>query len=80
TIDIHRLRVREALRQTEIAIRDTLIAGGTQLRVIVGRGNHSQNKLPALKLALMAEMQSHHLNADVDPSNPGVLVVSLPFA
>jgi hypothetical protein len=53
------LRVREAIRRTEVAIRETLLSGGVQLRIVVGRGNHSQNKLPALKLALMAKMQEY---------------------
>lgn len=56
TLDLHRLKVPEAVRRVEIAIRDTLVAGGTTLRVITGRGNHSAGKIPVLKLAIMRVM------------------------
>jgi hypothetical protein len=58
TIDVHRLRVHEAVRKTEIAIRDALLSddGTTEIRVIVGRGNHSAGKVPVLKLSLVAEL------------------------
>ena len=56
TLDVHRLKVPEAVRRVEIAIRDTLVAGGTELRVITGRGNHSAGKIPVLKLAIMRVM------------------------
>lgn len=59
TIDVHRLKPTEATRRTEIAIRDALVAGATRLRVICGRGNHSRNKLPVLKLALIAAMEQY---------------------
>ncbi|KAA1471822.1 hypothetical protein DENSPDRAFT_837918 [Dentipellis sp. KUC8613] len=79
TIDVHRLKVPEAIRRTEIALRDTLVEGGTQLRVITGRGNHSVGKIPVLKLAIVREMtEQHRLTTEVDPSNPGVVVIRLP--
>jgi hypothetical protein len=57
TIDVHRLKTREAVRKTEIAIRDALVAGDTRLRVICGRGSRSERGLPVLKLALIAAME-----------------------
>jgi Smr domain len=57
TIDVHRLKTREAIRRTEIAIRDGLVAGDTHLRVICGRGNHSERGIPVLKLALINAME-----------------------
>ncbi|TFY63837.1 hypothetical protein EVG20_g6154, partial [Dentipellis fragilis] len=79
TIDVHRLKVPEAIRQTEIALRDTLVEGGTQLRVITGRGNHSAGKIPVLKLAIVREMtEQHRLTTEVDPNNPGVVIIRLP--
>ena len=53
TIDVHRLQVREAIRAAEKAIRDTLLNGGTTLRIIVGQGNHSLDGYPSLKPALL---------------------------
>jgi Smr domain len=57
TIDVHRLKTREAIRRTEIAIRDGLVSGDTHLRVICGRGKHSERGIPVLKLALINAME-----------------------
>lgn len=59
TIDVHRLKVPEAIRETEKATRDVLVEGGTTLRVITGRGNHSVGRIPVLKLALMRIMEGY---------------------
>ena len=53
TIDVHGLRQVEAIRRTEVAIRDALLAGATRLRVICGRGVHSKGGIPVLKRALI---------------------------
>ncbi|KZT22602.1 hypothetical protein NEOLEDRAFT_1180838 [Neolentinus lepideus HHB14362 ss-1] len=78
TIDVHRLRVGEAIRETEKAIRDLLGDNGRDLRVITGRGNHSVNKMPVLKVALLKHLQSIQFPARVDPANPGLIIVSIP--
>ncbi|KDQ55885.1 hypothetical protein JAAARDRAFT_332294 [Jaapia argillacea MUCL 33604] len=78
TIDVHRLKVPEAIRVTEKAIRDQLLNDGVELRVIVGKGLHSAGKIPALKLALIRELQSQKIPVKVDQFNAGVLVISLP--
>jgi hypothetical protein len=57
TIDVHRLKTREAIRRTEIAIRDALVAGDVRLRVVCGRGKHSERGLPVLRLALTKAME-----------------------
>ncbi|KAI0266723.1 hypothetical protein BC834DRAFT_110448 [Gloeopeniophorella convolvens] len=80
TIDVHRLKTREAIRRTEIGIRDALTAGDTRLRVICGRGNHSPGKIPALKLALITAMSQNRIETEVDPTNPGVIHIKLPVA
>ena len=53
---MHGLRVPEALRRVEHALRDMLLQNATDLRVIVGRGNHSVNKIPVLKMAVLKAM------------------------
>ena len=55
-IDVHGLRVREALQRVEHALREMLLQSATDLRVIVGRGNHSVNKIPVLKMAVLKAM------------------------
>ncbi|KAI0254150.1 hypothetical protein BJV78DRAFT_110853 [Lactifluus subvellereus] len=58
TIDAHRLKSREAIRRTdsdsEIGIRDALMAGDrdTRLRVICGRGLRSERRIPVTVLIL----------------------------
>jgi len=78
TIDVHRLSVQEAMAQTKKALRDAYVSSSPELRIITGRGKHSKNKIPVLKLAIIGEMQRHHIDAIADPKNPGVLVIKLP--
>lgn len=78
TIDVHRLSVQEAMIQTKRALRTAYVSGSPELRIITGRGKHSKNKIPVLKLAIVGEMQKHHIEAVPDNKNPGVLVIKLP--
>lgn len=80
TIDVHRLKTREAIRRTEVAIRDALVAGDTRLRVLCGRGRHSDRGLPVLRLALTKAMEDHRIESEVDPDNPGILNIRLPVS
>ena len=95
---MHGLRVREALLRVERALRDMLLQGAKDLRVIVGRGNHSPNKIPVLKMSVLKAMRRyifplsfdillylsavrvgrHGIFAQVDSSNPGVVIITLP--
>ena len=55
-MDVHRLTVAEALSQMRRALRDALDNGASELRIITGRGNHSQNKVSVLKPAIITEL------------------------
>lgn len=101
---MHNLKLEEALRRTEVAIRDALVAGDSRLRVICGLGNRSERRereLPHLRLALTKAMSEcvavcflpcsllltiyltlsrQRIESEVDPDNPGVLNIRLPFA
>ncbi|KAH9935722.1 uncharacterized protein B0H18DRAFT_421658 [Fomitopsis serialis] len=57
TIDVHRLKVPEAVTRVEQALYDAMVTGVPELRIITGRGNHSKGKIPALKLAIIGAMQ-----------------------
>ena len=57
TIDVHGLRPAEALKQTEKRLRQVQLAGGRALRVIVGRGIHSNGRRPVLKPFIMNELK-----------------------
>lgn len=102
---MHNLKLEEAIRRTEIAIRDALVAGDSRLRVICGLGSRSERRereLPHLRLALTKAMSEcvafcflmsrtwlladyltlsrQRIESEVDPDNPGVLNIRLPFA
>ena len=49
----------------------------SELRVIVGKGNHSPSHVAKLKPAITSLMQRKHLTAQLDPHNQGVIVVQL---
>jgi len=76
-LDLHGLYVKEAIQKTEEAIVDAQNRGDTQIRVIVGKGLHSQGSAAKLKPAIEELMIKHQLVADLDPQNAGVLVVTL---
>ena len=59
TIDVHRLKVPEAIEKVEQAIYDSLVTKTPELRIITGRGNHSKNGIPALKLAIIGAMSEY---------------------
>ena len=56
TIDVHRLKVPEAIEKVEEALYDSIVTKTPELRIITGRGNHSKNGIPALKLAIIGAM------------------------
>ncbi|KAI0675349.1 hypothetical protein C8Q78DRAFT_1075638 [Trametes maxima] len=78
TIDVHRLKVPEAIEKVEQALYDSIVTGTPELRIITGQGKHSKNKIPALKLAIIGAMADYHIDAVPDASNPGVLIIRPP--
>ncbi|KAK4685551.1 hypothetical protein P7C73_g4596, partial [Tremellales sp. Uapishka_1] len=77
TIDLHGLYVKEAIEETEKAIQNAQGQGLTTLRVIVGKGIHSQGHVAKIKPAVEDLMVRYNLTAHIDPSNTGVLLVNL---
>ena len=59
TIDVHRLKVQEAIEKVEQALYDAIVTNTPELRIITGRGNHSKNGIPTLKLAIIGAMQEY---------------------
>ncbi|KAG2150394.1 hypothetical protein DEU56DRAFT_850881 [Suillus clintonianus] len=77
TVDLHRLYVQEALFYFNDAVQGGQDRGESSLRVIVGKGNHSENNIPKIKPAIQDRAGSLGLHVEVDPRNDGCLVVSL---
>ncbi|EIN11397.1 hypothetical protein PUNSTDRAFT_118810 [Punctularia strigosozonata HHB-11173 SS5] len=77
-IDVHRLKVPEAVKRTELALRSAYEGGASELRVIVGRGNHSVGKIPVLKTAILGHLQKLRIPVNVNQFNPGELMIPMP--
>ncbi|QRV79473.1 hypothetical protein RhiJN_07488 [Ceratobasidium sp. AG-Ba] len=76
-LDLHGLYVKEAISKTETAIQAAQSRGDNQIRIIVGKGLHSQGHVAKLKPAIEELMVKYQLNAHIDPQNAGVLIVQL---
>jgi len=74
-IDVHGLLTDEAVRKTEQECRRLLRAGGSILRVITGKGNHSKDGKSKLRPAIQGSMEQHGFECTVDPKNTGVLIL-----
>ncbi|KAH7337570.1 Smr domain-containing protein, partial [Rhizoctonia solani] len=75
-IDLHGLRVKEAVSRLSKFLRDAPVAGQTTVRVITGKGLHSSGDpqiIPAVQESLRRSGLRHH----TDPNNTGVVVVEL---
>ncbi|GAA6011219.1 hypothetical protein JCM11491_006761 [Sporobolomyces phaffii] len=77
SVDLHGLYVQESIEFTERAIDNARNQGLSELRVIVGKGNHSPSHVAKLKPAITSLMSRKRLTAHLDPHNAGVLVVQL---
>lgn len=56
-IDVHGLFVPEAIKKVEKSLQTAILNGRKDLRVIVGRGLHSQDGRPKLRPAIEREME-----------------------
>ncbi|KAG0706031.1 hypothetical protein DFH29DRAFT_1025658 [Suillus ampliporus] len=76
-VDLHGLYVPEALSYFQEAVQGARDRGESSLRVIVGKGNHSDGNIPKIKPAIQAHArESLGLSIEVDSSNDGCLIVT----
>ncbi|KAG8808859.1 hypothetical protein FRC17_003740 [Serendipita sp. 399] len=76
-VDLHGLYVKEAISRTEQAVLAAQQRGDPTVRLIVGKGLHSQGHVAKLKPAIEELMVKYQLAAQLDPHNAGVLIVQL---
>ncbi|KAI0035895.1 Smr-domain-containing protein [Vararia minispora EC-137] len=76
-VDLHGLRVDEAVKHTEREIQAARSRGDTEIRLIVGKGLHSSSGVPVVKPAVQRLMKQYNLACALDPDNTGVLIVQL---
>ncbi|KAK0461379.1 uncharacterized protein EV420DRAFT_1531765 [Desarmillaria tabescens] len=74
-IDLHGLYVKEAIARTDTALEEAKRRGDSEIRLIVGKGLHSEGGTAKVRLAIEKRMREHQLVAELDPSNSGVLIV-----
>ncbi|KAG9007610.1 hypothetical protein FRB95_008361 [Tulasnella sp. JGI-2019a] len=75
-VDLHGLYVKEAIQKTEEAIIGAQIRDDSLIRVIVGKGIHSEGDIK-LRPAIEELVVKYNLVAAEDPRNSGVLIVPL---
>ncbi|KAK0184058.1 hypothetical protein F5146DRAFT_1006865 [Armillaria mellea] len=76
-IDLHGLYVKEAIAYTDTALKEAKLRGDSEIRLIVGKGSHSEGGEAILRPAIKGLMHKYQLVAEFDPSNSGVLIVKL---
>lgn len=76
-IDLHGLFVKEALWILQRRIASGVNGQESRLRVIVGKGLHSQNGLAKIKPAVEDLCREANLKNYIDKKNQGVLVIEL---
>ncbi|KAI6118282.1 hypothetical protein F5141DRAFT_1097547 [Pisolithus sp. B1] len=76
-VDLHGLYVKEAVMYAEDAIEKAQSRGDLEIRLLVGKGLHSDGQVAKIKPALEELMKRRSLPADVDPDNAGLLIIRL---
>ncbi|KAK0184894.1 hypothetical protein F5146DRAFT_1006309 [Armillaria mellea] len=75
-IDLHGLYVKEAIAYTDTALEEAKLRGDSELRLIVGKGSHSEGGVAKVRLAIEELMRKYQLVAELDPLN-SVIPLSL---
>lgn len=76
-IDLHGLYVKEAEWILQKRLAECFRTHQSHLRVIVGKGLHSQNGIAKLKPAVEELCRESGLKHHIDPKNTGVMVIDL---
>lgn len=76
-IDLHGLYVKEAEYILQNRLTQAIRTNQDHLKVIVGKGLHSQNGVAKIKPAIDDMCRDSNLNHFVDPKNAGVLIIEL---
>ncbi|CAE7234214.1 unnamed protein product [Rhizoctonia solani] len=74
-VDLHGLYVQEAVDRAESAMKTAKKRGDEQLRLIVGRGSHSEGEKARIKPAIEQLLSRRRMDYSTDPRNAGVLIV-----
>jgi len=78
-VDLHGLYVKEAISYSKMALKEARLRGDSEMRLIVGRGKHSDGGISRLKPVILKTMRVLKVHVHVDPKNPGVLRCDLRY-
>ncbi|EDK44235.1 conserved hypothetical protein [Lodderomyces elongisporus NRRL YB-4239] len=76
-IDLHGLYVKEAEWILKVRLKQAISTNQSHLKVIVGKGLHSQNGIAKLKPAVDQLCDETRLKHYIDPKNSGVMIIEL---
>lgn len=76
-VNLHDLYAKEAITYAEKAIEKAREQGISEIRLIIGKGLHSERNVAKIKPALEEFMKGRNIQAELDPTNTGVLIARL---
>lgn len=76
-VDLHNLYVKEAIAHAEKGIEKARKQGISEIRLIVGKGLHSERNEAKIKPALEDFMKGRNMRVGLDPNNTGILIARL---
>ncbi|VVT47363.1 uncharacterized protein SAPINGB_P001674 [Magnusiomyces paraingens] len=76
-IDLHGLYVKEAQGYLDERIRTAINSNQSHIKVIVGKGIHSEDHIAKLKPAVVEMCEKNNLQYHIEEGNAGVVVVDL---
>jgi len=76
-VDLHGLYVKEAVSYVEKSIEGARRRGDAEIRLIVGKGLHSDGHVAKIKPVIEDLMRKQNIPTEIDPHNGGVLVARL---
>ncbi|GJE90123.1 hypothetical protein PsYK624_062460 [Phanerochaete sordida] len=68
-VEVHGLYVKEAIKYTKLAVEEAKARGDSKLRIIVGKGLHSEGGAAKIKPAIHGLMQKHLVGRDRSAGN-----------
>jgi len=76
-IDLHGLYVKEAVSYADKSIQEARQRGDAEVRLIVGKGLHSNGHVAKIRPAIEDLVKKHNVPTEVDPHNAGILIARL---
>lgn len=78
-VDLHKFTKTPALKLVQLSLKQVKIyrPREREFNIITGQGKHSQDKEPVIKPLVIEWLKHLRIEHEVDPFNPGVLIVEM---